>query len=53
MNANFGLLEELPDPPRDKVLKRERYAERSLRELGAWRQEYGITAPEISPVHGG
>ncbi len=33
MNANFGLLEELPDPPRDKAVKRERYAERALADL--------------------
>lgn len=42
MNANFGLLEELPDPPRDKVVKRERYAERALRELDSWRQSSGL-----------
>ena len=42
MNANFGLLEELADPPRDKALKRERYAERALQELASWRLEYGI-----------
>ena len=44
MNANFGLLEELPDPPRDKQVKRERYAERALRALDEWRHEYGISA---------
>jgi methylenetetrahydrofolate--tRNA-(uracil-5-)-methyltransferase len=44
MNANFGLLEELADPPRDKALKRERYAERALQEIGAWRQEYGVVS---------
>ena len=44
MNANFGLLEELADPPRNKDLKREQYAERALRELGSWRQEYGIVS---------
>ncbi len=43
MNANFGLLEELADPPRDKAVKRERYAERALRDLEAWRQTEGIT----------
>jgi methylenetetrahydrofolate--tRNA-(uracil-5-)-methyltransferase len=42
MNANFGLLEELPDPPRDKVVKRERYAERALRALDSWRQDSGL-----------
>ncbi len=45
MNANFGLLEELPDPPRDKALKRERYAERALRNLESWRQASGIVRP--------
>ena len=47
MNANFGLLEELSDPPRDKVVKRERYAERALRELDSWRQTSGLVR---SPV---
>jgi methylenetetrahydrofolate--tRNA-(uracil-5-)-methyltransferase len=42
MNANFGLLEELEDPPRDKVLKRERYAERSLAALEQWIDASGI-----------
>ena len=42
MNANFGLLEELPDPPRDKAVKRERYAERSLRDLADWMGAHGL-----------
>jgi methylenetetrahydrofolate--tRNA-(uracil-5-)-methyltransferase len=42
MNANFGLLEELEDPPRDKALKRERYAERSLAALEQWIEATGI-----------
>lgn len=52
MNANFGLLEELADPPRDKALKRERYAERALQALASWRQEYGIVSlsPSGAPV---
>ncbi len=37
MNANFGLLEELPAPPRDKLRKREQYAERALAAITAWR----------------
>jgi methylenetetrahydrofolate--tRNA-(uracil-5-)-methyltransferase len=36
MNANFGLLEELPEPPRDKLKKRELYAERSLAAMRGW-----------------
>jgi methylenetetrahydrofolate--tRNA-(uracil-5-)-methyltransferase len=47
MNANFGLLEELADPPRDKSLKRAQYAERSLQELASWRLEYGIVSLNV------
>jgi methylenetetrahydrofolate--tRNA-(uracil-5-)-methyltransferase len=39
MNANFGLLDELDDPPRDKRVKRERYAARSLDALSAWMEQ--------------
>jgi methylenetetrahydrofolate--tRNA-(uracil-5-)-methyltransferase len=48
MNANFGLLEELGDPPRDKTRKRERYAERALGELRKW-----IDANRATGVAGG
>ncbi len=37
MNANFGLVDELPDPPRDKAVKRERYAERALGAIEGFR----------------
>ena len=36
MNANFGLLDELDEPVRDKRLKRERLAARALADLQAW-----------------
>ncbi len=36
MNANFGLLDELPDVVRDKRRKRELFAERALRDLADW-----------------
>lgn len=49
MNANFGLLDELADPPRDKALKRERYAERALQALASWRLEYGVV-PALQPA---
>ena len=40
MNANFGLLDELPGAPiRDKTLKRERYAERALAAMQEWVEE--------------
>src|SRR5919106_6919918 len=36
MNANFGLLDELPERVRDKRRKRELMADRALADLGAW-----------------
>jgi len=48
MNANFGLLEELANPPRDKDKKREMYAERALQALASWRLEYGILHTTVS-----
>ena len=36
MNANFGLLDELPERVRDKKQKREMFAERALRDMHAW-----------------
>ncbi len=47
MNANFGLLEELADPPRNKDLKRERYAERALQTIASWRLEYDIVSVTV------
>ena len=49
MNANFGLLDDLPHPIRDKKLKREKFAARALSELDVWVREHGITAaPSVS-----
>ena len=36
MNANFGLVDDLPERVRDKKRKRELIAERSLREIQGW-----------------
>jgi methylenetetrahydrofolate--tRNA-(uracil-5-)-methyltransferase len=36
MNANFGLVDELPAPVRDKKRKREMLAERALRDMQSW-----------------
>lgn len=43
MNANFGLIEALENEPRDKLKKRERYAERALAELSAWMLTHAIS----------
>ena len=39
MNANFGLLDPLPENVRDKQLKRERFAERALAHMREWVEE--------------
>jgi methylenetetrahydrofolate--tRNA-(uracil-5-)-methyltransferase len=43
MNANFGLLDDLAAPIRDKRLKREAFAARSLEALGPWCESMGVT----------
>ena len=47
MNANFGLVDDLPDRVRDKRVKRERIAERALADMARWRDEY-VAAPVAS-----
>ncbi len=42
MNANFGLLDELDTPVRDKKRKRELFAERAMAALDAW---VGVATP--------
>lgn len=42
MNANFGLVDELGEHIRDKRVKKERMAERAVREMRAWRDEMSI-----------
>lgn len=42
MNANFGLVDELPDATRDKRLKRERIAERALGAMREWSERVGM-----------
>jgi len=50
MNANFGLLDELESPPRDKVKKREAYSTRSLADLTAWMD--GVAVRAVDPSGG-
>ncbi|MCC7194233.1 MAG: methylenetetrahydrofolate--tRNA-(uracil(54)-C(5))-methyltransferase (FADH(2)-oxidizing) TrmFO [Gemmatimonadaceae bacterium] len=51
MNANLGLLEELPEAPRDKVQRKRRYAERALRDLRAWAGANGVSLASTAPGH--
>jgi len=49
MNANFGLLDELPQQIRDKKRKREMFAERALADMHGWIESNSITgAPAAS-----
>jgi methylenetetrahydrofolate--tRNA-(uracil-5-)-methyltransferase len=48
MNANFGLLDELPQRIRDKRQKREMFAERALGEMQAWIEANGIASPALA-----
>jgi methylenetetrahydrofolate--tRNA-(uracil-5-)-methyltransferase len=41
MNANFGLLDELAVPIRDKRRKREAFAARAMHDIAEWREEKG------------
>ncbi len=42
MNANFGLLDDLPVTVRDKEKKREMFAERALSDMRAWIEANGV-----------
>jgi methylenetetrahydrofolate--tRNA-(uracil-5-)-methyltransferase len=58
MNANFGLLDELADPVRDKRVKRERLAARALADLRSWIADgndapYPTRVSVEGPVHAG
>jgi methylenetetrahydrofolate--tRNA-(uracil-5-)-methyltransferase len=48
MNANFGLLDELETPVRDKRRKRELLADRALRTLDEWSSANGIVATGVA-----
>jgi methylenetetrahydrofolate--tRNA-(uracil-5-)-methyltransferase len=52
MNANFGLVDDLPDRVRDKRVKRERIAERALADMTRWRDEHLLAAPAASALAG-
>jgi methylenetetrahydrofolate--tRNA-(uracil-5-)-methyltransferase len=43
MNANFGLVDDLPARVKDKRVKREQLAERALAEMLAWRDTHTLS----------
>jgi len=50
MNANFGLVDELPERVRDKKQKRELLAERALRDMQAWIETNSIHGALAAPA---
>jgi methylenetetrahydrofolate--tRNA-(uracil-5-)-methyltransferase len=44
MNSNFGLLDALPDAPRDKGLRRQRVQERALADFDEWLRNESVIA---------
>ena len=47
MNANFGLIDPLAAPPRDKARRKERLAERALGDMDAFARAVGATASGV------
>jgi methylenetetrahydrofolate--tRNA-(uracil-5-)-methyltransferase len=50
MNSNFGLLDPLADPIRDKQKKREALAARGQADFSAWMEAYEIVSAEAASV---
>jgi methylenetetrahydrofolate--tRNA-(uracil-5-)-methyltransferase len=48
MNANFGLLDDLPERVRDKKKKREMFADRALRDMRGWIEVNGIHSAPVA-----
>jgi len=52
MNANFGLVEELPGRVKDKKLKREKIAERALAEMERFAEAIKASSSAVGAAHG-
>ena len=48
MNANFGLLDDLPENVRDKKRKREMFAERALADMRAWIEANAVLGAPVA-----
>ncbi len=48
MNANFGLLDDLPEMIRDKKKKREMFAERALSAMSQWIGQHSMVAQHVT-----
>jgi methylenetetrahydrofolate--tRNA-(uracil-5-)-methyltransferase len=52
MNANFGLVDELPERVKDKRVKREKIADRALADMTQWRDSYASSSLASPMDHG-
>jgi len=48
MNANFGLLDDLPTPVKDKKRKRELFADRALGDMQAWIETHNLLGAPVA-----
>jgi methylenetetrahydrofolate--tRNA-(uracil-5-)-methyltransferase len=48
MNANFGLLDDLPEKIRDKKRKREVFAERALADMRSWIETNAVLGAPVA-----
>ncbi len=47
MNANYGLVDELPNPPRDKMQRKQAMADRALADQAAWIESLALTGVQV------
>jgi len=47
MNANYGLVDDLPNPPRDKMLRKQMMADRALEEQAAWIERTSLAGVQV------
>ena len=47
MNANYGLVDELPNAPRDKMARKQAMADRALVEQAAWIESLALTGIQL------
>lgn len=47
MNANYGLVDDLPNPPRDKMERKQAMADRALVDQAAWIESLSLTGVQL------
>ena len=47
MNANYGLVDDLPNPPRDKMQRKQAMADRALVDQAAWIESLALTGVQL------